>query len=208
MVGPAMADNHRTTDLRKTAARWFGRTSDKHATAQRLALVEAAQRQTVNEDPNRILDERSTFGERLADRVASFGGSWTFISSFGVFLFAWAVLNTEILGKTAFDPYPYIFLNLVLSMLAAVQAPLILMSQNRQSTKDRQRTELDYEVNLKAEIEILALHDKIDALRAEQLTELVAKQEQQDRTADPPAGAKNELNRKLRERIPEGRASP
>lgn len=89
------------------------------------------------------------------------------------------VLNTEILGKTAFDPYPYIFLNLVLSMLAAIQAPIIMMSQNRQAVKDRQMAAHDYEVNLKAEIEIMTLHEKMDALRAEQLVTIIAQQQMQ-----------------------------
>ncbi|PPE74913.1 hypothetical protein C3942_04345 [Solimonas fluminis] len=161
------------------AARWFGRSPDDLGEAERRALAHAARRQAATEDPNRLLDEQARFGERLADRVAAFGGSWLFISLFACFLLGWAVLNTEILGKTAFDPYPYVFLNLVLSMLAAVQAPLILMSQNRQSGKDRQMAAHDYEINLKSEIEIMALHDKLDALRLEQLAELVERQQKQ-----------------------------
>lgn len=109
----------------------------------------------------------STFGERAADAVARFGGSWTFIIVFGLVLLAWVGTNTFLLarnGHKAFDPYPYILLNLFLSMLASVQAPLILMSQNRQSLIDRENVQNDYEVNLKAELEIMALHEKIDAL--------------------------------------------
>lgn len=113
------------------------------------------------------LDERDnppTFGERLADKVAEFGGSWTFIISFGTILLSWIVMNTWLLRQHAFDPYPYILLNLVLSCLAAIQAPIIMMSQNRQETKDRQRAQNDYIINLKAEIEVRNLHEKVDAL--------------------------------------------
>jgi uncharacterized membrane protein len=107
-----------------------------------------------------------TRGERIADKVASFGGSWTFIGIFCVVLVAWMALNTWMLAERAFDPYPYILLNLMLSCLAALQAPVILMSQNRQAARDRRRSEEDYEVNLKAELEIKALHEKIDQLAA------------------------------------------
>jgi uncharacterized membrane protein len=119
----------------------------------------------------------ATFGERLADRVARFGGSWGFICIFGLVLLLWAALNAGILAN-AFDPYPFIFLNLLLSMLAALQAPVIMMSQNRQSTKDRLMAAHDYEVNLKAEIEIMALHEKLDSMRGEQLLSLMEKQQQ------------------------------
>ncbi|WP_230981095.1 DUF1003 domain-containing protein [Gemmatimonas groenlandica] len=122
-----------------------------------------------------------TLGQRLADRIAVFGGSWTFILLFLAFLLAWAVLNTEILGprNQAFDPYPYIFLNLFLSMLAALQAPVIMMSQNRQSQRDRLHAANDYAVNLKAEIEIRELHEKLDALRERDWAALAAQQQQQ-----------------------------
>lgn len=162
-----------------SAARWFGRnTKDLDATVRRV-LDSADRRQTVTEDPLRKLDAQTTFGERMADRVAKFGGSWPFISIFGLFLLGWAVLNTELLGKTAFDPYPYIFLNLMLSMLAAIQAPIIMMSQSRVAAKDRQMAAYDYEVNLKAEVEIMALHDKLDALRSEHLLTLITQQQTQ-----------------------------
>ncbi len=120
-------------------------------------------------------------GERAADAVARFGGSWAFITLFGATLLAWVALNTFLVasrGKT-FDPYPFILLNLFLSMLAAVQAPIILMSQNRQAEKDRLNAEHDYEVNLKAELEIMLLHEKVDRLREGQWTQLLALQEQQ-----------------------------
>jgi uncharacterized membrane protein len=115
-----------------------------------------------------------SFGERLADRVASFGGSWTFLISFGVVLLAWVALNSLVLAR-AFDPYPYILLNLFLSMLASIQAPVIMMSQNRQATKDRLQATQDYEVNLKAEIEIMALHEKLDEMRNKDLAELLTR---------------------------------
>lgn len=122
-----------------------------------------------------------TFGQRLADRIAVFGGSWTFILIFLALLLAWIGLNSFLLTRVGkpFDPYPYIFLNLVLSMLAALQAPVIMMSQNRHAAKDRLVAEHDYEVNLKAELEILALHQKVDALRENQWMDLVAMQEKQ-----------------------------
>ena len=163
----------------ESAARWFGRDANDLDAAARKALARAQRRQTLTEDPNRKLDEQATLGERAADRVAQFGGSWTFIMIFGLFLLGWAALNTEILGPTAFDPYPYIFLNLMLSMLAALQAPIILMSQSRLAVKDRQMATHDYEVNLKAEIEIMALHEKLDAMRSEHLVTLVAQQQTQ-----------------------------
>ena len=111
-------------------------------------------------------EANSTFGERLADRTAAVGGSWGFIIAFGVVLFGWMLLNSELLGQVgkAFDPYPYIFLNLMLSTLAAIQAPIILMSQNRQAQKDRVAASHDFEVNLRAELEIMHLHRKIDSL--------------------------------------------
>lgn len=128
------------------------------------------------------LFEQMTFGQRLADKVACFGGSWTFISIFAVILIVWIFLNSFILiryNSTSFDPYPYILLNLFLSMLAAIQAPIILMSQNRQAYKDRMSADHDYEVNLKAELEILSLHEKIDVLRETQWAELISIQHEQ-----------------------------
>jgi uncharacterized membrane protein len=161
------------------ATRWFGRRFEELDHSVRRALSLASDHRIIAVDPNRQMDAQQTFGERMADRVAQFGGSWTFIGLFAVALVGWAVLNTELLGKTAFDPYPYVFLNLILSMLAAVQAPIIMMSQNRQADKDRQMAAFDYEVNVKAEVEIMALHEKMDALRNEQLMTLLAQQQAQ-----------------------------
>jgi uncharacterized membrane protein len=125
--------------------------------------------------------EQLTFGQRLADKVATFGGSWTFISIFAVVMVIWVLLNSFVLitYRESFDPYPYILLNLFLSMLAAIQAPIILMSQNRQAYKDRLSAEHDYEVNLKAELEIMALHEKMDVLREKQWSELISIQQEQ-----------------------------
>jgi CRP/FNR family cyclic AMP-dependent transcriptional regulator len=121
----------------------------------------------VARNPNQIIEEKLTFGQRVADRVASFGGSWNFIGLFALALVAWVILNTIILTSHPFDPFPFILLNLFLSMLAALQAPVIMMSQNRQDAKDRVRSEQDYKVNLKAELEIEELHRKLDELRAD-----------------------------------------
>ena len=132
---------------------------------------------------NKEFDETLTFGQRLADRVASFGGSWTFISIFASVLLIWIILNTFVLARmnAAFDPYPYILLNLFLSMLAAIQAPIIMMSQNRQAAKDRLDAAHDYEVNMKAELEIADLHKKMDELREKQWLELIEMQQEQIR---------------------------
>jgi CRP/FNR family transcriptional regulator, cyclic AMP receptor protein len=128
----------------------------------RLRGTDLMLRTQVARNVNEESDERITFGERIADRVATFGGSWTFIMSFATVLISWVVLNSILLANRPFDPYPYILLNLFLSMLAAIQAPVIMMSQNRQATKDRLKADLDYEVNLKAELEIAQLHRKLD----------------------------------------------
>lgn len=123
----------------------------------------------------------TTLGQRAADAVTRFGGSWAFIMLFVTTLLIWVILNSYVLVNynKAFDPYPYILLNLFLSMLASIQAPMILMSQNRQAEKDRLNAEHDYEVNLKAELEIMLLHEKIDLLRTDQWTDLIALQKAQ-----------------------------
>jgi uncharacterized membrane protein len=118
-------------------------------------------------------DQQLTAGQRLADRVAEFGGSWRFIVGFGLVLVAWITLNSLTLAWRPFDPYPYILLNLILSCLAAVQAPVIMMSQNRQEAKDRLRAQNDYRVNLKAELEIRQLHWKVDQLLTHQWRRLL-----------------------------------
>src|SRR6201991_810604 len=125
-------------------------------------IAHAARRMHTARNLNQVFDARLAMGARLADKVAAIGGSWRFIIGFALFLAAWALINTVVLIQHAFDPYPYIFLNLLLSMLAAIQAPIIMMSQNRQAEKDRFMAAKDYEINLKAEIEVLGLHHKID----------------------------------------------
>ena len=133
---------------------------------RRLRATDQLLSQRVARNPNEVLDEKATIGDRVADGVARFGGSWSFIFSFAAFLVLWVLANTLLLLGRAepFDAYPFILLNLFLSMLAAIQAPVIMMSQNRQDAKDRVRSELDYRVNLKAEFEIMELHEKFDRL--------------------------------------------
>lgn len=114
-----------------------------------------------------------TYGQRLADKVASFGGSWTFIISFGIFIFIWIIINIVFLANKSFDPYPFILLNLILSCIASLQAPVIMMSQNRQEEKDRERAKKDYMINLKSELEIRILHEKIDHLMLHQQQDLI-----------------------------------
>ena len=143
----------------------------------RQFLAGAARRKPVARDPNQAFDEQLTLGQRMADHLASFGGSWAFLGLFAATLLGWLIYNTE--RAHPFDPYPYILLNLVLSCLAAVQAPVILMAQNRQAAKDRLDARLDYEVNLKAELEVLALHEKLDVLREKDWSELLALQQRQ-----------------------------
>ncbi len=122
-------------------------------------------------------EQQWSFGERLADRIAAFGGSWAFLICFGAFLALWIAMNSVVLIVHPPDPYPFILLNLVLSCLAAIQAPIIMMSQNRQEAKDRLRSQHDYQVNLKAELEIRHLHDKIDHLLSHQWDRLAQIQE-------------------------------
>ena len=125
--------------------------------AQQLVRLRA------NRNPNDLIDEEMTFGEKIADHVAQFGGSWTFIILFGTVLLVYTAINHFLHGR-AWDPYPFILLNLFLSMLASIQAPVIMMSQNRQDTKDRLRSELDFEVNRRAATDIQALSGKLHLL--------------------------------------------
>lgn len=136
---------------------------------------------TENNQPNFNMDEdeknQLTLGQRIADKVALFGGSWTFIISFFLFITVWIVSNVIFLNQKTFDPYPFILLNLILSCIAAVQAPIIMMSQNRQEEKDRLRAKKDYQVNLKAELEIRKLHEKVDELMIQQHEKIMEIQE-------------------------------
>ncbi len=122
------------------------------------------QHELISKNVEGQLEQKWTFGERLADKIATFGGSWAFLICFSAFLAVWILVNTVVMVKHPADPYPFILLNLMLSCLAAIQAPIIMMSQNRQEAKDRMRSENDYQVNLKAELEIRHLHEKIDHL--------------------------------------------
>ncbi|MEN6474018.1 MAG: DUF1003 domain-containing protein [Syntrophaceae bacterium] len=133
----------------------------------------------LSRNPIDDYDAQLTIGERLADKIADFGGSWKFISFFGVVIICWMGVNSYLLAARPFDPYPYILLNLVLSCLAALQAPVIMMSQNRQESRDRERATHDYQVNLKAELEIRHLHQKIDHLMSHQWERLVEIQQLQ-----------------------------
>jgi uncharacterized membrane protein len=141
---------HAGMDLLTTLGRQF------HASQQLVRL-------RARRNPNQIIEEEASFGERIADTVARFGGSWSFIMLFLIFLIAYATINV-LLHQKAWDPYPFILLNLFLSMLAAIQAPVIMMSQNRQDTKDRLRSELDFDVNRRAESEIQGLARKLNTL--------------------------------------------
>jgi uncharacterized membrane protein len=130
------------------------------------------QHEILSSDLEKQFEKKLTFGERLSDRIAEFGGSWKFLITFGAVIFVWIGANVALLATRAFDPYPFILLNLILSCLAAVQAPVIMMSQNRAEARDRLRAENDYKVNLKAELEIRHLHEKIDHLRGRQYNRL------------------------------------
>ena len=150
----------------------LGRTTDELGDAERRVLKRAEERRTVATDINAELSADASMGDRLADAIARVGGSWSFIIGFGCFLAFWVLANTYVLLSRAFDPYPFIFLNLILSMLAAIQAPIIMMSQNRQAARDRFEAAKDYEVNLKAELEVLSLHQKIDLQVLKELAEI------------------------------------
>ena len=168
--------------VHNTAEKLFRSKYEKLTEQEKHVAHHITERTPISTNVFQDLSKRSTFGQKMADRVASFGGSWTFIAIFMGVMVIWIFLNSFILVKLikgSFDPYPYILLNLVLSMLAAIQAPIILMSQNRQAYKDRLSAEHDYEVNLKAELEIIALHEKIDSLKDEQWKELILIQEEQ-----------------------------
>ncbi|MDO5368869.1 DUF1003 domain-containing protein [Paracoccus sp. (in: a-proteobacteria)] len=151
------------------AHRWLSRAPEGLSGSEHRVLESSVRRRPIARDTAGEYGTGLTFGQRLADGVARFGGSWPFILWFAGLLLLWIVGNKLLLGRAAFGPYPFIFLNLILSMLAAIQAPVIMMSQNRQAQRDRIDAAHDYEVNLKAEIEIMALHEKLDELRHSEL---------------------------------------
>ncbi len=144
---------------------------------EREVIESLRENDTLARNPEDDYESDRTIGQRLADRIATFGGSWTFVLSFAAVLFLWMFLNSALLVARPFDPFPYIFLNLILSCLAAVQAPLIMMSQQRQESRDRLRSMHDYQVNLKAELEIRHLHQKVDHLLSNQWERLIEIQE-------------------------------
>lgn len=156
-------------DWMGSASRWIGRETAALTARERAIVEKAAGRRTVARDLTKAYAEAGGLGGRVADRLTGWAGSWTFILLFLAFLVLWTLFNAWLLGTGAFDPYPFVFLNLILSMLAAIQAPIILMAQNRQAERDRIDARHDYEVNLKAEIEIMSLHEKIDAMRREEI---------------------------------------
>ncbi|HZZ36406.1 MAG TPA: DUF1003 domain-containing protein [Caulobacteraceae bacterium] len=155
----------------------LGRPYEELSDLQKDVIDLVASRTPSKEHPALAPDDR-TYWERLADHVAAVGGSWSFIFGFGIVLVAWIGSNLlmTLFRTPAFDPYPFIFLNLMLSMLAAIQAPVIMMSQNRAAAKDRQAAEHDYIVNMRAEFEIMHLHDKLDSLRSREMMEVIERQ--------------------------------
>ena len=164
-----------TAHLNDLSLRLLGRAYDDLDIEESRVLEAIAARAPSSRDAADLGDAQASRGDRLADRVAAVGGSWGFITVFTLVLFGWMVLNSEVLQRfgLAFDPYPFIFLNLMLSTLAAVQAPIIMMSQNRQAAKDRLTASVDYEINLRAELEIMRLHEKLDQMRFHELREKV-----------------------------------
>jgi uncharacterized membrane protein len=169
---------HKPDDI---ASRLLGASYEDLDEATRKVARHIAGRTHIARNVSKDFDASHALGQRAADAVASFGGSWTFVGLFAATMLVWVGLNAVLLASrgATFDPYPFILLNLFLSMLAAIQAPIILMSQNRQSEKDRLSAEHDYEVNLKAELEIMLLHDKVDLLREKQWEELLQIQKEQ-----------------------------
>ncbi|MBW6523945.1 DUF1003 domain-containing protein [Sphingomonas sp. RHCKR47] len=164
-----------TNPLHVIVGRLLGKTPAALDAEEQRVLATMQEKRPVSRDAADVADDVATFGDRLSDKVAAVGGSWSFIIAFTAILLGWMLINSDVLtywGR-AFDPYPYIFLNLMLSTLAAVQAPIIMMSQNRQAAKDRLAARLDYEVNLRTELEMLRLHDKIDLAVAARLDEVL-----------------------------------
>jgi uncharacterized membrane protein len=175
-TGPRPAEQQ----IRQLAEQLLATGIERLTERERRIVTALAQRTQISRDVNHDIDRHRTVGDRLADRVASFGGSWPFIVMFLAVLLAWIAFNgANLAGSHSFDPYPFIFLNLILSMLAALQAPIIMMSQNRQAARDRLAAGLDYEINLKAEIEITELHEKLDQIRTTHLAELLRTQQEQ-----------------------------
>ena len=171
--------NNAMKSLNSESQRLLGMGFRELSLEERRVIEQLVRRSVTARNAPPELSATMTFGQRLADRVAAVGGSWNFIIAFGVVLVVWVAANSLVLagvGLRPFDPYPFIFLNLLLSMLAALQAPVIMMSQNRQAAKDRVAAQHDYEINLKAELEIMGLHEKLDGLRTRELADMMAQQ--------------------------------
>ncbi|MEO6102301.1 MAG: DUF1003 domain-containing protein [Pseudoxanthomonas sp.] len=166
-------------DRRETARRLLQSEVEKLPAEERQIVERFIADRQVSRNIVQEYDRSAGLGERVADKVAEVGGSWAFIITFLLCLVAWMAFNTLVLAKGAFDPYPYILLNLCLSCVAAIQAPIIMMSQNRQGTIDRLRAQNDYEVNVKAELEIMQVHEKLNDLRERDWATLVELQNQQ-----------------------------
>ena len=169
-----MTEDATMKSIPELSLHWLKRRPEALTHGERNVLQSTMERRPVSRDINETYAKQLSFGDKLSDSIARIGGSWRFIIAFCLFLAVWAFSNI-LLAKEAFDPYPFIFLNLLLSMLAAIQAPVIMMSQNRQAEHDRIDAAHDYEVNLKSEIEIMALHDKLDQLRNDQLVTILAR---------------------------------
>ena len=169
LISVAVLNQYRSKYLENMLMKELGELSE----LEKEVIESINQQELLSSNIETELSENLTFGERISDKIASFGGSWGFISIFFAFLLLWMITNLFFLTKKPFDPYPFILLNLLLSCLAAIQAPIIMMSQNRKEAKDRQRSEYDYQVNLKAELEIRLLHEKIDHLIINQNQRLI-----------------------------------
>ncbi len=166
------------------AQRAFRRPWEKLSAPEQHVLEHVATRTPIARNPNRDFQDARTFGERMADRIALAAGSWAFVLGFLAFMIGWVLVNAYLLTRHPFDPYPFILLNLVLSMVAALQGPIIMMSQNRQAERDRLEASHDYEVDLKAEVEIRSLQEQLDEIRDRQWGELMTLQQEQLRLLD------------------------
>lgn len=173
--------NHQTAKIHRheTARKLLQTEIEKLPPPERKIVEQFIKRRHIARNVISEFDEHLTFGQRIADQVAAFGGSWTFIFIFLALLVAWMIFNTFVLAARAYDPYPYILLNLILSCIAALQAPVIMMSQNRMAAKDREQATHDYEVNIKAELEILQLQEKLTQLREHDWMTLIEMQQRQ-----------------------------
>lgn len=162
-------NHYRNQYIQNTLTKELGTLTD----LEKQVVLTLQNDQLITEKLGEEKPDELTYGQKLADKVASFGGSWTFIVIFGLFLITWMIINVIFLANRSFDPYPFILLNLILSCLAAIQAPVIMMSQNRQEQKDRERAKKDYMINLKSEMEIRLLHEKMDHLIINQQEKLM-----------------------------------